>query len=144
MKAISLPTLLITAFALAACGGNSSDNAASGAAPAAEGGSACAQYEKAFNDMLQGLPEAQREDAKKTFATGMEAMKNLPADQQEAYCQESLKGLKGEAVQTEEDKAEAASEAAEDAKEAKEAAADAKEAADDAKEAASEAKEAAQ
>ncbi|MFP5073407.1 DUF5339 family protein [Neisseria sp. WLZKY-1] len=141
MKAISLPTLLITAFALAACGGNSSDNAASGAAPAAEGGSACAQYEKAFNDMLQGLPEAQREDAKKTFATGMEAMKNLPADQQEAYCQESLKGLKGEAVQTEEDKAEAASEAAEDAKEA---AADAKEAADDAKEAASEAKEAAQ
>ncbi|ASP17797.1 DUF5339 family protein [Neisseria sp. 23W00296] len=141
MKATSLPALLITAFALAACGGNSSDNAASGAAPAAEGGSACAQYEKAFNDMLQGLPEAQREDAKKTFATGMEAMKNLPADQQEAYCQESLKGLKGEAVQTEEDKAEAASEAAEDAKEA---AADAKEAADDAKEAASEAKEAAQ
>ena len=141
MKAISLPTLLNTAFALAACGGNSSDNAASGAAPAAEGGSACAQYEKAFNDMLQGLPEAQREDAKKTFATGMEAMKNLSADQQEAYCQESLKGLKGEAVQTEEDKAEAASEAAEDAKEA---AADAKEAADDAKEAASEAKEAAQ
>lgn len=141
MKAISLPTLLITAFALAACGGNSSDNAASGAAPTAEGGSACAQYEKAFNDMLQGLPEAQREDAKKTFATGMEAMKNLPADQQEAYCQESLKGLKGEATSTEEDKAEAASEAAEDAKEA---AADAKEAADDAKEAASEAKEAAQ
>lgn len=141
MKATSLPALLITAFVLAACGGNSSDNAASGAAPAAEGGSACAQYEKAFNDMLQGLPEAQREDAKKTFATGMEAMKNLPADQQEAYCQESLKGLKGEAVQTEEDKAEAASEAAEDAKEA---AADAKEAADDAKEAASEAKEAAQ
>ena len=141
MKATSLPALLITAFALAACGGNSSDNAASGAAPAAEGGSACAQYEKAFNDMLQGLPEAQREDAKKTFATGMEARKNLPADQQEAYCQESLKGLKGEAVQTEEDKAEAASEAAEDAKEA---AADAKEAADDAKEAASEAKEAAQ
>lgn len=149
MKLSSLSALLLTAFALAACGGNSGDTgAASGAASApadasavavdtAAGGSVCEQYEKAFNDMLQTAPEANREQMKQAFEQSKSAMASLSDDQRNAMCGESLKALKGEATaaDTAEDKAEEAKEAAEEAKEAaEEAKQDAKEAAEEAKE----------
>lgn len=137
MKLSSLSALLLTAFALAACGGNSGDTGAA-SAPAdasavavdtAAGGSVCEQYEKAFNDMLQTAPEANREQMKQAFEQSKSAMASLSDDQRNAMCEESLKALKGEAT---------AAETAEDKAEAKEAAEEAKE---DAKEAAEEAKE---
>ena len=145
MKLSSLSVLLLTAFALAACGGNSGDTGAA-SAPAdasavavdtAAGGSVCEQYEKAFNDMLQTAPEANREQMKQAFEQSKSAMASLSDDQRNAMCGESLKALKGEATaaDTAEDKAEEAKEAAEEAKEAaEEAKQDAKEAAEEAKE----------
>ena len=141
MKLSSLSVLLLTAFALAACGGNSGDTGAA-SAPAdasavavdtAAGGSVCEQYEKAFNDMLQTAPEANREQMKQAFEQSKSAMASLSDDQRNAMCGESLKALKGEATAA--DKAEEAKEAAEEAKEAaEEAKQDAKEAAEEAKE----------
>ena len=116
MKTSALLATLLAALALSACGDSSSG---SGSASSA----VCDEYEKAFAASVEGVDAATKEMMQKSFDQTKEALKNLPADQRDATCSESLKALKGEQAGAE-DKAEEAKEAAE---EAKDAAADAKE-----------------
>ena len=117
MKTSALLATLLAALALSACGDSSSG---SGSASSA----VCDEYEKAFGASVEGVDAATKEMMQKSFDQTKEALKNLPADQRDATCSESLKALKGEQAGAAEDKAEEAKEAAE---EAKDAAADAKE-----------------
>ncbi|MGN6983488.1 DUF5339 family protein [Neisseria sp. P0008.S010] len=122
MKTSALLASLLTALALSACGGDSgSTNSASATGGnAATSGSVCDEYEKAFADSIANVDAATKAELQKSFEQGKEAMKNLPADQRDAACKESLNALKGtpSAADTAEDAKETASEAAEEAKEA--------------------------
>ena len=148
MKTSALLASLLAALALSACGGDSgSTNSASATGGnAATSGSVCDEYEKAFADSIANVDAATKAELQKSFEQGKEAMKNLPADQRDAACKESLNALKGtpSAADTAADVKETAEEAKEEAKEAAEEAKEATEKAkEEVKEAAEEVKDAA-
>ena len=124
MKTSALLASLLAALALSACGGDSgSTNSASATGGnAATGSSVCDEYEKAFADSIANVDAATKAELQKSFEQGKEAMKNLPADQRDAACKESLNALKGtpSAADTAADIKETAEEAKEEAKEAAE------------------------
>jgi len=125
MKTSALLASLLAALALSACGGDSgSTNSAASATGgnAATGSSVCDEYEKAFADSIANVDAATKAELQKSFEQGKEAMKNLPADQRDAACKESLNALKGtpSAADTAADIKETAEEAKEEAKEAAE------------------------
>ena len=143
MKTSALLASLLAALALSACGGDSgSTNSAASATGgnAATGSSVCDEYEKAFADSIANVDAATKAELQKSFEQGKEAMKNLPADQRDAACKESLNALKGtpSAADTAADIKETAEEAKEAAEKAKE---EAKEATEKAKEEVKEATE---
>ena len=146
MKTSALLASLLAALALSACGGDSgSTNSASATGGnAATSGSVCDEYEKAFAASIANVDAATKEAMQKAFDQSKEALQNLPVDQRDAACKESLNALKGtpSAADTAADVKETAEEAKEEAKEAaEEAKEEAKEATEKAKEEVKEAAE---
>ena len=87
MKTSALLTTLLAALTLSACGGPSGSGSADSAV--------CDEYEQAFTASVEGVDAATKEMMQKSFEQTKEALKNLPADQRDATCSESLRALKG-------------------------------------------------